>query len=233
MSNRIIIPPWLENNLIGAVVALSTGIYAYKVIDANQQSDIQRNYKPPKYVYKVPASYSPPNRKGQEFLDQNFVLSRTNLRAGRWWTLVTHTFNHASFMHLAFNMYGLYTYGNLLVCLIGPINTAIVYTGSAVAGAYLSLRYHKTGFIEGRGYVIDYGYLGASGSVLGLMTTFSAMFPFNMISVWPGFVIPAWTEMLGFAGYSYWAQTNGAQRDIGKFCNFTYFSNIMNGMPVA
>lgn len=38
------------------------------------------------------------------FMNDNFVLSKRNTEAGRWWTLVTSEFSHKDPIHFLFNM---------------------------------------------------------------------------------------------------------------------------------
>lgn len=114
-------------------------------------------------------------------------------------------------------MVGLYSFGNSLIRMIGPVSTILLYTGSAVTGALLSLKLQPTGYVPGRGYILDYEYLGAIGGVLGMMTVFTAFFPNRMVPILPGIVVPAWLETIGFAAYSCYAHFQGIDQSIGQF----------------
>ena len=55
------------------------------------------------------------------------------------WTGITYQFVHAGFMHLAFNMLGLYFFGPRLEERIGGGHFLAMYLGAGFAGALLSL----------------------------------------------------------------------------------------------
>jgi len=59
--------------------------------------------------------------------DQNLVFSLNNLLAGRFWTLVTALFVHASVAHLLGNMPFLFVFGNTLEKMIGRDNHLLVF----------------------------------------------------------------------------------------------------------
>src|SRR2546422_79187 len=59
--------------------------------------------------------------------DQNLVFSLNNLLAGRFWTLVTALFVHASVAHLLGNMPFLFVFGNTLEKMIGRYNHLLVF----------------------------------------------------------------------------------------------------------
>lgn len=83
------------------------------------------------------------------------------IKQGEFYRLLTGTFLHAGPLylplHLAFNMYALYTVGSQLENFIGRFKFLIVYLGSAILGSLLSC------------VILQGNSIGASGAIFGLM----------------------------------------------------------------
>ena len=54
---------------------------------------------------------------------------------GEWWRLVTSTFLHGSYLHIALNMYSLYYVGSILEIQIGRLQFLLLYFASGIAGS--------------------------------------------------------------------------------------------------
>ena len=88
--------------------------------------------------------------------------------AGRWWTVLSAGWLHASALHIGLNMYWLYQMGPAIADIFGPSRTVIIYTAggvagfalSSIAGAYLP----PIPFLHGAPFTV-----GASASLLGLI----------------------------------------------------------------
>lgn len=129
-------------------------------------------------------------------LDKDFVLSKRNIKEGRWWTMITHTFNHENLSHLFGNMFTVYFFGSNIAMAYGPVTFAALWIGAGVAGAIASLasepkaekgrgRYVvEKGKLVERG-LVEKGYLGASGSALGLLTAWAFTSPQSRIIFFP------------------------------------------------
>ncbi len=87
---------------------------------------------------------------------------------GRWWTLLSATWLHGSFLHILFNMMWVRQLAPETAEIIGPSRTVIVYVVAGVAGFFLSSLFGYVGmpipFLHGAGYT-----LGASASIFGLL----------------------------------------------------------------
>ena len=57
---------------------------------------------------------------------------------GRWWTVLSASWLHGSFIHILFNMMWVRDLGPAMVDVIGPTRTVIIYTVSGVCGFFLS-----------------------------------------------------------------------------------------------
>lgn len=84
------------------------------------------------------------------------------------WQLLTYGFLHSGFMHLAFNMFGLWMLGTPLEQVWGPKRFAIFYFVCVIGGGVLQM------LATYGGYTMT---LGASGGVLGIVMAFGMIFP--------------------------------------------------------
>lgn len=116
---------------------------------------------------------------------QNFILSRQNLKEGRWWTLITSTFTHTQPIHLLFNMYFLWGVGRQFVSIYGAGPYALVWLASGVGGGAVQAYWPeimnklvKMGMIKTQFWLTpDQEAVGASGSLLGLFAAMACSFP--------------------------------------------------------
>jgi len=87
---------------------------------------------------------------------------------GRWWTILSATWLHGSFLHILFNMMWVRQLAPDTAEIIGPSRTVIVYVIAGVAGFFLSSLFGFIGmpipFLHGAGST-----LGASASIFGLL----------------------------------------------------------------
>jgi rhomboid protease GluP len=87
---------------------------------------------------------------------------------GHWWTLLSATWLHGSFLHILFNMMWVRQLAPDTAEIIGPSRTVIVYVVAGVAGFFLSSLFGLLGmpipFLHGAFYT-----LGASASIFGLL----------------------------------------------------------------
>jgi rhomboid protease GluP len=87
---------------------------------------------------------------------------------GYWWTLLSATWLHGGLLHILFNMMWVRDLGPVMVDVIGPARTAIIYTVAGACGFLLSSAagyyLYAMPFLGGAGFTI-----GASGAVFGLL----------------------------------------------------------------
>ena len=87
----------------------------------------------------------------------NNILLYFGVTSGRLYSLLTCTFLHVSFYHLAFNMYALYTIGNQLESYLGRFKFLAVFLISAISSSLMSCIFSNNVII------------GASGAIFGLL----------------------------------------------------------------
>ncbi|HEV2724111.1 MAG TPA: rhomboid family intramembrane serine protease [Thermoleophilaceae bacterium] len=85
-------------------------------------------------------------------------VSRFAVNEGDYWRIVTAGFLHTGFLHLLFNMFGLYILGGLLEPAVGRLRFGVIYFVSLLAGSFGALLLEPTA-----------PTVGASGAVFGLM----------------------------------------------------------------
>lgn len=83
----------------------------------------------------------------------------------RVWQLVTHMFMHGGFMHILFNMFGLWMFGSLLENYWGPKRFFQFYM--------------ICGLIAGLAHLVfsNGSAIGASGAIMGIFAGFAYLFP--------------------------------------------------------
>jgi len=76
-----------------------------------------------------------------------------------WWRLVTSSFLHGGWLHIAFNMYVLYVLGPTLERVLGHVRYLVLYLMAALGGAVCSYAFSDVMTVS----------VGASGAIFGLM----------------------------------------------------------------
>ena len=103
-----------------------------------------------------------------------FALYPIDLPEFKPYQLVTHMFAHANFMHILFNMYGLWMFGSVLEKTWGHKRFLIFYMVCGLAaGVAQALLVHNSAAI------------GASGAVMGLLGSFGYLFPNTQFFIIP------------------------------------------------
>lgn len=91
--------------------------------------------------------------------------------SGDWWRLLSSTFLHFGVIHLAMNMYCLYTIGVYLEPMLGKVKYSVAYLCTGILASLVSLWWHSTGVNSA----------GASGAVFGLYGLFLALLTTDLI----------------------------------------------------
>ena len=111
--------------------------------------------------------------------------------AGDSWRLVTSMFLHVGIIHIALNMWCLWSLGALCEGLYGPWTFAAVYLISGVSGSLASIAYHPYGVSA-----------GASGAIFGLAGALISAYRFGEFSTPRAVVASQLSCLLGFLAYS-------------------------------
>ncbi|KAL7488701.1 hypothetical protein ACHAW6_014300 [Cyclotella cf. meneghiniana] len=139
-----------------------------------------------------------PTARISKLLQAHFVCSRSNIRQRRYHALFTSAFSHASFHHLAVNLYAFLTFGPSVKQVLASqgVPLGIFVLSAAVFGslAFLALDSRGTG-----------SCIGLSGVTLALLAFDSLFYPSKELRIIVSFVpvhLPAYYLFLGLLGFS-------------------------------
>ncbi len=129
------------------------------------------------------------------------------------WQLVTYAFLHASVLHLAFNMYGLWLFGRELENLLGRRALLQLYFASILTAGVTQLLFtHLTGNV--------YPTVGASGGVFGILLAYGIFFPNRILMLlFPPIPLPAWLFVTLYAGIELTLGVTGTQAGVAHFAH--------------
>lgn len=125
-----------------------------------------------------------PSTRGQNyFLIEWFALSYPNIEDMKLWTICSYVLLHStsSLLHIIGNMLGLFFIGRILEPIIGARPLLVLYSIGALLGGALFLLLHLN-----QNTVV----VGASSSVLALLSLFCLLYPEERVTLLLFFVIP-------------------------------------------
>ncbi len=134
------------------------------------------------------------------FSDRGFFerfMFHTGAILGRkeWPRLLVSGFLHVNVMHLLFNMYALYIFGDEIEVQQGPGLFLLIYGLSLLGGDALALFFHRNHH--------NYTAVGASGAVSGVVFASIFLLPDARIMVFPlPFWLPTWVYAVFFTALS-------------------------------
>jgi membrane associated rhomboid family serine protease/Flp pilus assembly protein TadD len=111
--------------------------------------------------------------------------------AGDWWRLVTSMFLHIGVIHIALNMWCLWSLGGLAESLYGPWMFTAIYFISGVGGSLASIAWHPYGVSA-----------GASGAIFGLAGALIASYYLGEFSLPRPLIAANLRCVVAFAGYN-------------------------------
>jgi len=110
---------------------------------------------------------------------------------GQWWRLLTSVFVHIGFLHLAFNLWCLWSLGEMAERLYGHATFACIYLLCGISGSLGSLWWHRFPALSA----------GASGATLGIAGAVIASMKLGEVrSV--GFCPGTIQSLIGFVGFN-------------------------------
>jgi membrane associated rhomboid family serine protease len=129
------------------------------------------------------------------------------------WQLITYSFLHGSFAHIAFNMLALWMFGQSVENTLGPRRYAVFYfacvLGAAVAQLATVALFQPDAF---------YPTLGASGGVFGLLLAFAMFFPHAKVFVY-FLPLPARVAVVGYMILELILGVTGTQAGVAHFAH--------------
>lgn len=142
----------------------------------------------------------------------NYMAFVPQLVLVRPWTLLTYMFVHGGFMHLLFNMLGLFFFGPPLEAKWGSREFIKFYLICGLGGAVLSFLF------------VGSAIVGASAAVYGVMLAFAMNWPDTPIYIWGIFPIPAKILVGVMAAMSLFSAFGGRYDGVAHFAHLGGFA---------
>jgi membrane associated rhomboid family serine protease len=131
----------------------------------------------------------------------------------RPWTPITYMFVHAGFMHILFNMVGLFFFGPRLEARLGGRRFLGLYFTSGLMGAAASVMTPYATIV------------GASGAIFGVLYGFARYWPRERVYIWGVLPVEVWLLVAFYTGLSlYGALTRG-----GGVAHFAHLGGFLGG----
>ena len=129
------------------------------------------------------------------------------------WGIFTYMFVHGGFMHLLFNMIGLFFFGPRLEVQLGGKSFLWLYFLSGLGGAAFSFLFARHGMV-----------VGASGAVFGVLLGFAYFWPKERIYIWG--VLPVESRWLvgALAAMSLYSGISGSGAGVAHFAHLGGFA---------
>lgn len=137
--------------------------------------------------------------QASKVLQNHFVCSRRNIRQRRYHTLLTSAFSHASFHHLAVNLYAFLTFGPSVARVLASQSMELwpFVLSAALFGSLTFLTVDRRGMGS---------CIGLSGVTLALLAFDSLIYPSKELRMIVSFIpihLPAYYLYLGLLGFSF------------------------------
>ena len=151
-----------------------------------------------------------------------WMLSPYEVKHGReFWRILTHAFIHADWMHLAFNMFVLYEFGQTVgrdLDFLGWMGFPALYLSGIVGGAIPALRKH--------GDNPNYRSLGASGAVSAILLAFICLHPTKTLLLF--FVVPVPAVLAGVLFF--WYESRMQNRPTTRIAHDAHLGGALVGV---
>ena len=140
--------------------------------------------------------------------------------SGEYWRLVTAGFLHSGILHILFNMWCLWSLGQLAEKLFGKWQTFVIYLLTGIGGALLSIAYNH-----------DRLEVGASGAIFGISGALLAGLKFGNFSVSSGERRSILSSMAFFVIINF---TLGMRPNVDNMCHLGGFiTGLLLGLPLG
>ena len=116
-------------------------------------------------------------------VSDHFALSLGGLKRGFVWQFLTYQFMHDGLLHLVFNIWAIYVFGNEVEQAIGRRSLVTLYLASGVIGGFFQV---TAGLLLGGAF--GAAVVGASAAAFGLATAFALLFPDRLLLLF--FILP-------------------------------------------
>ncbi|SEJ44018.1 rhomboid family intramembrane serine protease [Paraburkholderia diazotrophica] len=140
------------------------------------------------------------------------------------WQLLSYSALHASATHLAFNMLGLFMFGNEVERMLGGRRMLALYVTSVACGGVVQTL--TTLSMTGDAYPT----IGASAGVFGVLIAYAMMFPRRrVVLLFPPIPMPAW---LFATGYAMLELVLGVSREASGVAHFAHLGGMAGAVAL-
>ena len=153
----------------------------------------------------------------RRFLTFRLSMIPVLVMRGWVWTFITYMFMHGGFMHLLFNMLGLFFFGIHVERQMGSYEFLLYYFVTGIlAGVFSFVLYFLTGAY---GVIL----LGASGALFAVQLAYAVFFPDSMIYLWGILPLRAPVMVLGFTALEIFFSVTGMNSGVAHFTHLAGF----------
>lgn len=153
---------------------------------------------------------------------ERYKFQVTRIKNGEQIRMFSSGFLHVDWIHLGFNMYALYLFGNIVSYRLGIPNFLIIYFGSLLVGSLYSLNSHKD-----EPY---YSAVGASGAVSGIVYSCILLYPSMSLMMFPlPIPIPGYIFGVGYLLYSIY----GMKKSLGNIGHSAHLGGAIGGFVIT
>ena len=153
---------------------------------------------------------------------ERFKFQVTRILNGEKIRLLSSGFLHADWIHLGFNMYALFLFGEIVAIRLGNVSFLLIYFGSLLIGSLYSLFYHKK-----EPY---YSAIGASGAVSGIVYACIMLYPeMELMLILVPIPIPGYIFGVIYLLYSMY----GMKKQLGNIGHSAHLGGAMGGFAIT
>jgi len=144
------------------------------------------------------------------------------IKQGEKLRMISSAFLHADWIHLGFNMYALYLFGETVLLTLGSANFFLLYFGSLLAGSIYSFSKHKNSDY--------YSAVGASGAVSGIVFSAILLYPDMELMMLPiPIPLPGYVFGIGYLLYSIY----GMKKQLGNIGHTAHLGGAIGGYALT
>lgn len=153
---------------------------------------------------------------------ERFKFQVTRILNGEKIRMLSSGFLHADWLHLGFNMYALYLFGDIVAFQLGNLSFLVIYFGSLLTGSLYSLYYHKN-----EPY---YSAIGASGAVSGVVYSCIMLYPeMELMLILIPVPIPGYIFGVAYLLYSMY----GMKKQLGNIGHSAHLGGAIGGFAIT
>lgn len=148
-----------------------------------------------------------------------FALFNYKSEYFRGWQIITHMFMHGSFMHILFNMFGVYMFGAKLEQMWGAKRYINFYLITGLGAALIHTLVQDYEITQGL-VNLNQPTVGASGALFGILVAFAMYWPNTELYImFIPMPIKAKYLVIGYAAYELFAGVSGFQAGVAHFAH--------------